>query len=183
MGCLIVKALWYVTVCNTGCKTNWQTSDLKFTSTECPPHSRTFTWTTLSWHVMSVVQFTLLQCRPIPIRKLSGLISRWMKFLLWTYSTRPIIYTTNQSLLTIYLLHTTKWHIHTEYLPHTTAAAVIHAFGRVCVSVMFLKLWRINFIFGTNVRVHLQNNLVKFVCEGQCVKVKVTRAKQEDIWL
>ena len=34
---------------------------------------------------------TLLQCLPIPIRKLSGLMSRWMKFLLWTYSILPII--------------------------------------------------------------------------------------------
>jgi len=40
---------------------------------------------------MMSYHFTLLQWRPIPIRKLSGLISRWMKFLLWTYSTRPII--------------------------------------------------------------------------------------------
>ena len=32
----------------------------------------------------------LLQWRPIPIRKLSGLMSLWMKFLLWTYSTLPI---------------------------------------------------------------------------------------------
>lgn len=35
--------------------------------------------------------FTWLQCLPIPIRKLSGLISLWMKFFLWTYSIRPII--------------------------------------------------------------------------------------------
>ena len=35
---------------------------------------------------------TLLQCLPIPIKKLSGLISLCMKFLLCTYSIRPIIY-------------------------------------------------------------------------------------------
>lgn len=35
--------------------------------------------------------FTLLQCRPIPIRKLSGLMSRWMKFLVWTNSILLII--------------------------------------------------------------------------------------------
>ena len=35
---------------------------------------------------------TLLQCLPIPMRKLSGLMSRWMKFLLCTYSMRPIIW-------------------------------------------------------------------------------------------
>ena len=36
--------------------------------------------------------FTLLQHLLVPIRKLSGLISRWMKFLLWKYSMRPIIW-------------------------------------------------------------------------------------------
>lgn len=35
--------------------------------------------------------FTLLQCRPIPIRKLSGLMSLWMKFLVWTNSILLII--------------------------------------------------------------------------------------------
>lgn len=35
---------------------------------------------------------TLLQCRPIPMRKLSGLMSLWMKLLQWTYSIRPIIW-------------------------------------------------------------------------------------------
>ena len=34
---------------------------------------------------------TLLQCLPIPIRKLSGFISLWMKFLLCTYSILLII--------------------------------------------------------------------------------------------
>ena len=35
---------------------------------------------------------TLLQCLPIPMRKLSGLMSLWMKFLLCTYSILPIIW-------------------------------------------------------------------------------------------
>lgn len=34
---------------------------------------------------------TLLQCRPMPIRKLSGFMSLCIKFLLWTYSIRLII--------------------------------------------------------------------------------------------
>ena len=39
-----------------------------------------------------MIALTLLQCRPIPIKKLSGFISRWMKFLLWTYSILFIIW-------------------------------------------------------------------------------------------
>ena len=48
-------------------------------------------------HIMARVNThyvgTLLQCLPMPMRKLSGLMSRWMKFLLWTNSILPIICT------------------------------------------------------------------------------------------
>ena len=49
------------------------------------------------------IKNNLLQCRPIPIRKLSGLMSRWMKFLLCTYSTRPIIW--SASMRTVFIVN------------------------------------------------------------------------------
>ena len=49
------------------------------------------------------IRNNLLQCRPIPIRKLSGLMSRWMKFLLCTYSTRPIIW--SASIRTVFIVN------------------------------------------------------------------------------
>lgn len=41
--------------------------------------------------VQTKINLTLLQCLPIPIKKLSGFMSLWMKFLLCKYSMRPII--------------------------------------------------------------------------------------------
>lgn len=41
--------------------------------------------------------YTLLQCRPMPIRKLSGLMSRWIKHLLCTSSIRASIWSASIS--------------------------------------------------------------------------------------
>ena len=53
--------------------------------------------TTLNSHKMYTASYspTLLQCLPMPIKKLSGLISRWIKLLQCTYSIRPIIWSAN----------------------------------------------------------------------------------------
>lgn len=49
-------------------------------------------WSLCSWTGMMVGSgFTLLQWRPMPIKKLSGLISLWMKFFVCTYSILLII--------------------------------------------------------------------------------------------
>lgn len=51
---------------------------------------------------------TLLQWRPMPMRKLSGLMSRWMNDLPWTNSTRPTIWSANISTVLVVNLRVQK---------------------------------------------------------------------------
>lgn len=52
------------------------------------------------------IMYSLLQWRPIPIRKLSGLMSRWMKHLQWMNSTRPSIWSKSNIMLYFFLTST-----------------------------------------------------------------------------
>ena len=68
---------------------------------------------------------TLLQCRPIPIRKLSGFISRWMKFLLWTNSILFIIWKTKHTSYMLQFYKSLVFSFHTWW--HTvTKHPVLH---------------------------------------------------------
>lgn len=105
------------------------------------------------------IKKSLLQWRPIPIKKLSGFMSRWIKFLTCTYSIRPIIWSASMR---------TVWK--KIILMETSLIMKICEKDALIFEIVYylFTLNSENSISMTNTLTHWQQwSLIRFMCEFQ----------------